>query len=199
MKSLLVDALRQKDQGQEGEGLSDSGSFATSRADLAATTVEEPRSSEAAGDLELMATGAFIVANDEGLRKASAAEADIASGLEADILGDDDDVQFSETIAAETTRLIVDEAIAPVRDSLTPMPRVARFVPIVCVALAAFAALAWFGILQLELQEERSPLGSSASVLRSQTMASENGITATAPRFRYLGLDGQPLDDEVWQ
>ena len=56
MKSLLVDALRQKDEGQDSDSLSDSGSFATQRADLAANAVDGADNSEVSGDLELMAT-----------------------------------------------------------------------------------------------------------------------------------------------
>ena len=191
MKSLLVDALRQKDEGQEGEGLSDSGSFATPRADLAANVADEASASEAASDLELMATGAFIVANDEELQKLDSADGEEVDGTT--------DVEFSETIAGETTRLIMGEAVVPARDSLPSMPPVARHAPLVCIALALLAAITWLGIQQLELQQERSQLGSSTAALRAEVAVDENGIAATAPRFRYLGLDGQPLDEEAWQ
>ena len=191
MKSLLVEALRQKDEGQEGDSLSDSGSFATPRADLAATAADEASTSEAAGDLELMATGAFLVANDEELKKLGGADGEEVDGTT--------DVEFSGTIAGETTRLIMGEAVLPAQDSLPSMPPVARHVPLVCVALALLAAITWLGIQQLELQQERSLLGSSTAALRAQVPAGQDGIAATAPRFRYLGLDGQPLEDEAWQ
>ncbi len=190
MKSLLVDALRQKEEGQEGDSLSDSGSFATPRADLAANAVDEAGAAEAPGDLELMATGAFIVANDEELKKLDSADDDVSETT---------DVEFSETVAGETTRLIMGEAVLPARDSLPSMPPIARHAPVVCLALALLAAATWLGIQQLELQQERSQLGSSTAALRAEVAVSENGISATAPRFRYLGLDGQPLDEEAWQ
>ena len=190
MKSLLVDALRQKDEGQDSDSLSDSGSFATQRADLAANAVDEADNSEVSGDLELMATGAFIVANDEGLKKLDSAD-DEVDGTK--------DVEFSETVAGETTRLIMGEAVLPAQDSLPSMPPIARHAPLACVVLALLAALTWLGVQQLELQQERSRLGSSTLALRAETAIGENGIAATAPRFRYLGLDGQPLEDEAWQ
>ena len=190
MKSLLVDALRQKEKGQDGEGLSDSGSFATPRADLAATSADEADTSQVSDDLELMATGALVVANDEGQSKPDIAEDDADGNT---------DVEFSATIAGTTTCVVTDDYILPARDSLPSMPPVARYAPMACAALALLAALAWFGIQQLELQQERSQLGSATSALRADTLAGEGGLTATAPRFRYLGLDGQPLDDEVWQ
>ncbi len=191
MKSLLVDALRQKEEGQEGNSLSDSGSFATPRADLAANVVDDGDTSEASGDLELMATGACIVANDAGLKKL-----DSADGGEVDETAD---VEFSETVAGETTRVIMGECVLPAKDSLPSMPPIARHAPIVCVVFALVAALTWLGVQQLELQQERSQLGSSTAALRAETLAGENGITATAPRFRYLDADGQPLEEEAWQ
>ena len=192
MKSLLVDALRQKDEDRDGDSLSDSGSFATPHADRAASSVHEAETPDGPDDLELLATGAFIVANDEEPEKSGVAEDDHFGS-------DVTKVEPTETIAAESAPLALGEAFVPAHDSLPSMPPVARYVPAVCVAIALFAALTWFGFLQLELQEGRSLLGSSTSALRSQTVVSENGIAATAPRFRYLGLDGQPLDDEAWQ
>lgn len=191
MKSLLVDALRQKDDTREEEGLSDSGSFATPRADLAAAPADEAGSPEAADDLELAATGAFIVANDEELL-----EQDADENVRIDAT---EDAELSETIAGETTRLMMGDAVVPARDSLPSMPPVARYAPLACAVLALLAAVAWFGIQQLELQQERSQLGGTANALRSGTLAGESGIVATAPRFRYLDVDGQPLDDEAWQ
>jgi len=182
MKSLLVDALRRKDEGQESDGLSDSGSFATPHADLAANAADEADNSGVSDDLELMATGAFIVANDEGLKKIDAS-----------------DVENSETVAGQTTRLIMGEAIQPAQDSLPSMPPIARHAPLASLLLALLAAATWLGIQELELQQERSLLGSSTAALRAETEVGENGIAATAPRFRYLGLDGQPLGDEAWQ
>ena len=191
MKSLLVDALRQKDEGQEGESLSDSGSFATPRADIAATATDEADTPEASGDLELMATGTFVVANDEGLKQ--------LENTDDDAVDETADVEFSATVAGETTRLIMGEAVLPARNSLPSMPPIARHAPAVCLGLAVLAALTWLGIQQLELQHERSQLGSSTAALRAEAGVGENGIAATAPRFRYLGLDGQPLEDEAWQ
>ena len=172
MKSLLVDALRQKDEGQESEGLSDSGSFATPRADL-----------------EMAATGAFIVPNDEKQQEA------VASGGVREAT----DVALSVTIEGETTRVIVGDAIVPVHDSLPSMPTVARYTPLACVILALLSALTWFGVQQLELQQERSQLAAGTSALRINATADEDGIGTTASRFRYLDHDGQPLDDEAWQ
>ena len=191
MKSLLVDALRQKDEGRDGDSLSDSGSFATPNADVAATAADEADISKASDDLELMATGAFVVANDEGPKDLDVADADDAD--------DTADVEFSATVAGETTRLIMGECVVPARDSLPSMPPIARYAPLACLAFALLAALMWFGIQQLELQAERSQIGSSTAALRTETLVGENGIAATAPRFRYLGADGQPLDDEAWQ
>ena len=190
MKSLLVDALRQKDEeGRDGNSVSDSGSFATPRADLAANAPGETNDSEGPGDLELMATGTFVVANDEEQDRPDPAADDDGAA----------DVEFSATIAGQTTCLITDDHVIPARDSLPSMPHIARHAPLACVALALVAALAWLGIQQLELQQERSRLGAATSGLRADVPANDNGIAATAPRFRYLDLDGQPLDDEAWQ
>ena len=191
MKSLLVDVLRQKDDGQDDEGLSDSGSFATPRADIAASSAGRVAESEESGDLELMATGAFIVANDEQPPKPDADES-----AQTD---DAADAGLSRTIAGETTRVVTGDAVVPAQDSLPSMPPIARHAPLVSAALALLAALTWFGVQQLELQQERSQFGSSTSALRLDPLADENGIAGTAPRFRYLGADGQPLDDETWQ
>ena len=191
MKSLLVDALREKDKGQEGEGLSDSGSFATPRADLAATSADEAGDATSSDDLELAATSAFIVANDEKLQ-----EHDAGEGVSVD---ETTDVALSEAIAGETTRFIAGEAVVPARDSLPSMPPVARHAPLACLVLALLSALTWFGIQELELQQERSLLGSSTSALRVNAIDNQGGIEATSPRFRYLDLNGQPLDDEASQ
>ena len=191
MKGLLVDVLRQKDDDRESEGLSDSGSYATPRADVAAAIANEAGKPEASGDLELMATGVFVVANDEQSPKP-----DVSETADA---GDPLDGGLSRTIVGDTTRVITGAAVVPADDSLPSMPLVARYAPPACAALALLAALTWFGFQQLELHQERSPIVGSTSSLRVDTLPGESGITGTAPRFRYLGVDGRPLDEEIWQ
>ncbi|MDJ0749194.1 MAG: hypothetical protein QNJ11_06900 [Woeseiaceae bacterium] len=191
MKSLLVDVLRQKDDNRDDEGLSDSGSYATSRADVAATGSGEAGESGVPGDLELMATGAFIVANDERPPKpGSSAETDTDNPTF---------VGLTRTMLSDSTRVITPDAVVEAQDSLPSMPPVARYTPLVCVALAVLAALTWFGFQQLELQQEQPRLAGSANVLGVDPLAGESGIVGTVPRFRYLGVDGQPLDEEAWQ
>lgn len=185
MKSLLVDVLRQKDDDRDEEGLSDSGSYATSRADAVATGAGD------SDDLELMATGAFVVANDD-----RPPETDASEGTNAD---DAAAVGLSRTIVGETTRVITADAVVPAHDSLPSMPPVARHTPMACAVLALLAALTWFGFQQLELHQEQPRLAGSTNVLHADSPAGESGIPGTAPRFRYLGIDGQPLDDEAWQ
>ncbi|MDJ0709950.1 MAG: hypothetical protein QNJ14_06160 [Woeseiaceae bacterium] len=189
MKSLLVDALRQKDDNKDSESLSDSGSFTTSHADPAATSADESDMSGASGDLELMATGAFIVANDDVLQKVGGAD-----GLEHV-----PDAELAAAIAGATTRMISGETVIPTRESLPSMPPIARYTPVACAGLALLAAAAWFGIQQLELQQNRSQLSSRVNLVRADSIVGDSGIVGTTRRFRYLGPDGQPLDDEAWQ
>jgi len=187
MKSLLVDALRQKDGKQESESLSDSGSFATPNADAAATAGQDvPVSDVIAEDeeLELMATGRLIVAND--------ADDELDQGNEPV------DVEFSDTLTT-TDHLKLGETVIPTHDSLPSMPPVARYAPLVCGGLAVVSAVAWFAVQQFELIQQRSALGGSAEVLQADRATSQTTAETKQARFRYLGVDGQPLEDETSQ
>ncbi len=189
MKSLLVEALRQKDKQQDSDGISDSGSFSTPHADLVTSSeevaedpaerVEVPETTDD-GELELMATGSIVVANDD-------AETDAES----------EESEFSATLAAATTRLAVGVDIPDPRASLPAMPPLARFAPLFSLGLAAASALGWFLLQRLELRDD--VLGAYVGMPDRAAVAESEALATTTPRFRYLDLDGRPLDDEVPQ
>lgn len=187
MKSLLVEALRQKDKKQDDDGISDSGSFATSHADLVTGSEEvvtdpgdQVAETEAEGDgeLELMATGALVVANDDD-----------------DVAADTEEPDFTATIAAATTQLAVGVDLADPHDSLPAMPPLARFAPAICLGLAAVSAIGWFLLQRMELRQDI--FGAFVGMPDRAAAAESAARSATTPRFRYLDLDGQPLEDEV--
>lgn len=180
MKSILVDALRQANEDEPQRELSDSGRFDTIREDFSATANQEMIDAtfgDGDEELELMSTTRGLTAND--------GEAAPGEAIPA---------QLGETLAGATVLLTGSDCVVPDSDSLPPMPRLARHVPILCVAIALFAAAAWQGYQRLELRQYNSALGAIA--MQTQAAAGQDELASDEPpaqRFRYL-RSALPID-----
>ena len=188
MKSILVDAIRQANDGESETKLSDSGSFDTTQEDFTASANQDLIDAgfeEDAEELELMSTTRGLVVPD--------ANAD----------GDDkaDDAmpaQFAETMASATILLSASDCVIPDRNSLPSMPKLARYVPVICVAVALLSGAGWLGYQHLELREDASGLGAVA--VQSQATAGQDAVLPAEQveqRFRYLRSALPVTEDEA--
>lgn len=130
MKSILVDALRQsqgKDPDSDADStLSDSGSFDTTQKELGPTANDEEiiYNDDPADDLELLQTGVF--ASEE-------LEPGGYDGLPMPMAAN----------AATLGRVTVQTATMQTSAVHLTAPAIARFTPLLCIALAISSATAW--------------------------------------------------------
>lgn len=166
MKSLLVDAMRQANKGDNGVALSDSGSFDTSSDQFTETAndavVETPE--PLADDLQLLDPDQTIAADPVLLAELESAES--ASGRE-----------LSAEMAA------FDVAVPDVSRA----PSLSRFSPAICLALFFAAGLAWSGWQNWQTQAAGSDLGASRIPgAPAQSAQSEAGAGSQVERFPFI-------------
>lgn len=169
MKNILVDALRQATDKESETKLSDSGSFDTTQEDFTATANQDLIDAgfdDDVEELELMSTTRGLVVPG------------------ADAGGDD---EADEAIASATVLLTGSDCVIPDKNSLPPMPQLARHVPVICVVVALLSAAGWLGYQHLELRADASGLGAIAAQSPAATGQDELLPAEQAEqRFRYL-------------
>lgn len=177
MKSILVDALRQANDKESETKLSDSGSFDTTQEDFTASANQDLIDAgfdDDAEELELMSTTRGLVVpgadagGDDGANEATP-------------------TQLTETMASATVLLTGSDCVIPDKNSLPPMPKLARHVPVICVVVALLSAAGWLGYQRLELRADTSGLGAVA--VQSQAAAGQDELLPAEQaqqRFRYL-------------
>ena len=193
MKSLLVDALRQANDEESDQVLSDSGSFDARSEDFAETANDEH--GEDTGELELMSTTKALVVTEEvtdDTPDASIEDEDLPRADAAAAFNHEEEVDFSVTIVGEM----------PTPVDPQKMPRIAQFSPLLCLALAATVAGGW-----LLYQQLGAPLagGNLGTVLAQSRAAHTPGVpksgisTATPSRFPFLESGSSTAKQEVVQ
>lgn len=182
MKSNLVDALRRAQEDKSGTNLSDSGSFDATQQEFTAPANQELADAgfdEESAELELMSTTRGLAVNDV---------AEVA--VPPEVAGEDDEempAQFGETMASATILLTGSDCVVPSRGALPPMPKLARHVPALCVALAVVAGAGWQVYQRLDLSQDTSALG--AFSVPSQAGDQQGELVSADEahvRFRYL-------------
>lgn len=186
MKSNLVDALRRANEDKSGTSLSDSGSFDATEQDFSAPANQDMADAgfgEDDDELELMSTTRGLAVNDV-----------------ADEVRETMPAEFGETMASATVLLTGSDCVIPDSRSLPSMPRLARHVPALCVALALVAGAGWQAYQLLEFRQDTSALG--AFPVPSQPGGQqEELVSADEPgiRFRYLNRPLPVSEDEAVQ
>jgi hypothetical protein len=182
MKSNLVDALRRAQEEKSGTNLSDSGSFDATQEEFTAPANQDMADAEfdeESAELELMSTTRGLAVNDV---------TDVAAVPE--VVDENDEEmppQFSETMASATILLAAGDCVIPNSNSLPPMPKLARHVPALCVALALVAGAGWQVYQRLDLGQEVSALGAFAVPTQAGDQQEEMAPAEEADvRFRYL-------------
>jgi len=190
MKSILVDALRQANGDDTDQALSDSGSFDASQDALAspANDIIDEQDSE----LELMSTTNALVVTEEVEQEPEEIEAvhpepdDIALEAEANF----------ETVAYEP----VDDDHAMTVAGMMPLPvtrrqapRLARFAPLLCIALALTVAAGWLLINRLGVLDVS--LGTTVAQVNGG-QAVDDVASDPVPSSRFRFLDGDELGTE---
>lgn len=176
MKSNLVDALRRANEDKSGTNLSDSGSFDATEQDFtvpANQDIADAGFREDAEELEFMSTTRSLAVNDVP-------------------------AEFGDPMASATVLLTGSDCVIPDSRSLPSMPRLARHVPALCVALALIAGVGWQAYQLLEFRQNTSALG--AFPLASQSGGQqEELVSADKPgiRFRYLNRPLPVSEDEA--
>ena len=168
MKSLLVDVLREASKGSPEQTLSDSGSFDTTQREIPDTANDAviEQSDEAGESFELYETTASL-------------DADFSEALELTI-GDAD-----VGVASEPLEPALRVTLPRVHNNA---PRLSRFAPLVCIALAAIASASWVGYQQLKLKyaESQFAMAQMGRVDRSLTNANDTVEANSAARFPFI-------------
>ena len=185
MKSILVDALRQANDSDADQALTDSGSFDASQDALDAPAndiIEEDH-----GDLELMSTTNALVIRDES---EDAPDEPVAV---------DEDQGEPQDFAVEYEPVEDDHAMTvagmiPLPVTKRQSPRLARLTPFLCAALALAVATSWLLINKLGVS------GTSLGTTISQAHAADPADATASDlepttRFPFL-TSGQPDDAE---
>lgn len=186
MKSILVDAIRQANEKEPETNLSDSGSFDATQEDFSAPANQDLIDAgfeEEAGELELMSTTTGLVVPGDDDRDSESMPA-----------------RPGDTMSGGTVLLTSSDYIIPDNDSLPPMPKLARHVPMLCVALALIAGASWYGYQHLDLEPGASGLG--AFTVQSQAASARDELLSgdsSEPRFRYLTNAFPESDPEAEQ
>ncbi len=149
MKSILVDALRQANEGDEDHALSDSGSFDAINDDFEATANDAPVSDDAKpvdDELALMETSRALEAPSEPDPAAESTDDDRDEMQGEELPDEDADLAAAEAELYQTTELTVYEAdtthavtiAGELPRPVVPMapPFLARFAPLLCLLLA---------------------------------------------------------------
>jgi hypothetical protein len=195
MKSNLVDALRRAQEDKSGTNLSDSGSFDATQEEFTTPANQELADAgfdEESSELELMSTTRGLAVND-------VTEVAVPPEVHAE---DEEDmpVQFGETMASATILLTGSDCVVPSRSALPPMPKLARHVPALCVAVAVVAAAGWQVYQRLDLSQNASALG--AFSVPSHAVAQQDNLVSAEEadvRFRYLSGPLPVSEDEAAQ
>lgn len=168
MKSLLVDALRQARSGEQGQSLSDSGSF-----DVTSQEVLETANDSIVDESTLQLYETSMSVDVDG-------EFPESSGIDAQ---SEDSSRYSAT--ALTRAAIDSSGMSP---GASKGPVFARFAPVICVAFAACACVAWFAIHYFNLSSFDAELASGRIDRAALSIADENdplaiGVTG---RFEFI-------------
>ena len=183
MKSILVDALRQAEDDDADQALTDSGSFDASQDALDASAndaIEEDH-----GELELMSTSNALVVRDE------------SEDVPDEPVAVDEDERVSQDFAVEYEPVDDDHAVTvagmiPLPVTKRQSPRLARLAPFLCTALAIAVATSWLWINKLGLP------GTTLGTTISQAHAADPADVKASDlepttRFPFL-KNGQPDD-----
>lgn len=176
MKSLLVDALRQARSGEQGQSLSDSGSFDVTSQEVLETANDSIVEESA---LELYETSMSVDVDGEFPESL-----DIDAQLE-------DSSRYSATALSRAA--INSSGMSP--DS-SKGPAFARFAPVICVAFAACACVAWFAIHYFNLTSFDAELASGRIDRAALSIADESDPLASNETGRFQFIE-YPTNTEV--
>jgi hypothetical protein len=195
MKSNLVDALRRAQEEKSGTDLSDSGSFDATRKEFetpANQDMVDAGFDEESAELELMSTTRGLAVNDVA-EDPEAPEAAAEEEFEMP-------VQFGETMASATVLLTDSDCVVPNSSPLPSMPKLARHVPTLCVAIALVVGAGWQAYQRLDFSQDVSALGAFAVPAPAGAQAGELASAEEADfRFRYLSGPLPVTEDEAAQ
>ncbi len=176
MKSLLVDVLREAKNGRPEQTLSDSGSFDTTQDEIPPTANDADISEHDADKKSLS-----LYETTASLDAAPSAASDVGFSETNELTFDDAQVDAVNEPHEPSIRVSIASAHSDA-------PRLARFAPLACVALAAIAAASWVGYQQLKLSYAESQFALAKMGL-ADAQASDVGRAATAQsteRFPFI-------------
>ncbi len=175
MKSLLVDALRQANEGEKDQALSDSGSFDTTAAEFS-KTANDPTAA-----LELFETSISVP-------PAAATDYEFS---------DTDIEEAQQPIPRQANR--EDDSAYVATTPQSGLPALARFAPVICIVAALVGAASWSALQHFEPRFDGMMIvgsQSGESVLETQYNTT-SADAATAERFPFVDIESPSQRQET--